>query len=157
MSNDTRRLWLPAEWLDEINPTMLETPDGFIAKDGSDWVLRLPEGDPYHDNEFYRTPIEPGQIVNFLWSQGHGFVNLTVAADGTWTTDFRPPEAATHFYEPSFGVIANSIDQLVQDEREPLEPGTYEISAYAWSRAIAFRFDVDADGCGKFTQTSGAN
>lgn len=157
MSNDTRRLWLPDNWLDEINPTMLETPDGFIAKDGVDWVLRLPEGDPDHDNEFYRTPIEPGQVVNFLWSQGHGYVTLTVAADGTWTTDIRPPKAATHFYEPAFGIIGNSIAEVVKGDPEPLEPGEYEISAYTWSRPIAFRFDVDVEGNGKFTPVSGAN
>lgn len=157
MSDDHRRHWIPSDWLDEINPTMLESPDSFIEREPKGWALRLPDGDPDRDNEFYHSPIEPGQIVGFRWVEGHGFFKLLLAADRTWTTDITPPAAATHFHEPQFGIIGNSVEDLLTDDLDPLEPGEYEISAYTWSPEIPFRFDVDTEGNGRFIQCAEPN
>lgn len=159
----TGRKWLPADWVDELNPTLLDTPDAFIERIGEGWGLRLPAGDPERDNDFYQTPIEPGQIVNFVWTEHYGDRTLIVNPDRTWIIDQPVPEAATHFYEYSQGALATSIEELVNGvpecgvDAETLDPGEYEISTYTWSDRVPFRFEVDVDGNGRFVASAGAN
>lgn len=156
------RKWIPTEWVDELNPTLLDSPDAFIERIGEGWGLRLPAGDPDRGNEFYQTAVEPGQIVNFMWTEHYGDRTVIVHPDRTWIIDQPPAEAVTHFYEHSQGVLADSIEEMVNGVpdcgvSDPLEPGEYEISTYTWSEAIPYRFDVDADGNGRFVQCEGAN
>jgi hypothetical protein len=161
MSEQGRR-WLPADWLDEMNPTMLATPDAYIERAGDGWSLRLPEGDDDRDNEFYRMSIEPGQIVQFLHTDGYGDVNVVVNADGSWTSDREPDPRANTFYEWSSGVLASSLKEMVEGDPEmpsynpPLEPGEYKISAYSWSDPISFQFIVTGDR-GHFDMCAGVN
>lgn len=156
------RLWLPADWLDEVNPTMLPSPDDFIEKQADVWFLRLPKDDPDRENEFYRMSVVPGQVVSFNWMESYGEIGLVVNADGSFVADIQTPARATHFYEPQTGTIAYNLDQLVKGDPEcsiyePLEPGDYEVMTYTWSDAVFFRFDVDAEGKGVFVPCGGPN
>lgn len=162
MSDQSARTWLPADWLDEMNPTLLDSPDAFIEREGEGWALRLPEGDDERDNKFYRTLIEPGQVVLFFWTQSHGELSVTVHADGSFTTHDPIPAEATHFYECSSEMLADTLAELVAgDERlgnDGLEPGEYVVSTYTWSDPVPFRFEVDAEGRhGRFVSCAGAN
>lgn len=150
------RQWLPADWLDEVNPTLLDSPDAFIERVGDGWGLRLPVGDSERDNTFYQTAIEPGQIVNFLWTEHYGDRTLTMNADRTWSLDEPAPAGATHFYEYTQGMLSDSVDSLVNGDApdcgvtDPLDPGEYVISTYTWSDSIPFLFDIDDGGNGRF-------
>lgn len=156
---DVERRWLPADWLDELNPGLQGSPDAFIERDGEGWALRLPEGDPDRTNPFYRIVVEPGQVVDFLWMEFYGHRTLTVRDDRSWSLDAPVDERATLFYEPSESMIGASIAELVDDSDpyETLEPGTYRIDTYHWSERIPFRFDVDASGQSRLVQCAGAN
>lgn len=155
------RRWLPAAWLDEMNPTMLNSPDSYIERAGDAWTLRLPAGDDERDSEFYRMTVEPGQIVEFMWTEHHGDRQLTIAADRTFSIDAPVPEGTTHFYDYESGAIADSLAELVEGDEAlgqlPLDAGVVAISTYTWSDAIPFRFEVDADGAGRFAPSAGAN
>lgn len=157
--NSSKPLWIPAEWLDEVNPTMFESPDTYIEKQADVWWLRLPKGDPDRDNEFYRMAIEPGQIVQFLTMQRHGELSLILKADRSFVIDDEPPAGTTHFYEASTGAIADSLKDLVEpgETGAALDPGEYEVMAYTWSDHIPMRFDIDADGQGRFLRCSGVH
>lgn len=154
--SDVARKWFPVEWLDEMNPLPLESPDAFIEREGDGWCLRLPEGDSDRENDFYHMTVVPGQVVGFEWTESYGDLTMTVHEDRTFTLDRAIPEGATHFYEHSEGMLTNSLSEMVEGA-DRLEPGEYEISAYTWSDAIPHRFDVDADGNGHFTPSAGAN
>ena len=53
------------------------------------------------------------------------------------------------------------MDELVSGNAggwcEPLEPGTHEVGVYFWSDHVAFRFEVDAEGAGRFVACAGAS
>lgn len=157
----TDRKWIPSEWLDELNPMMLDSPDAYIEVIGNGWGLRLPEGDDDRENPFYQSAVEPGQVVNFLWTDNFGQVVLTVRHNGSWSTDYSTPEGATHFYEHSTGAITDSIAELVNGDPEshldPLPPGDYVVDCYTWSEDIPLRFDVGPDGVARFSPCAGAN
>lgn len=159
METETPRRWMPVAWLDEMNTCLLATPDAFIRRDGEGWLLRLPDDHEDAENEFYRMRVEPGQIVNFTWTESFGDVEVTVRHDGTWSTDYAVPEGATHFYAYAEGIMADSLEELVDegDGSGGLEPGTYEVSCYTWSETILYRFEVDASGAARFVQCPGAN
>jgi len=152
------RKWFPADWLDEVNPGLLETPDGFIEREGNGWALRLPQDEPERDNEFYRLPVEPGQIVKFMSLDSYGYLRLIVHPDGSWETDAPPPPEARSF-SIAFDIIADSIDELVVGDEFSLalDPGEYEVAAYTWSDAIPFRFELVGSDRGHFVPCVGAN
>lgn len=152
----TRR-WLPASWLDEMNPTLLDSPDAFLERDGDTWTLRLPANDPERDNPFYHERLLAGQVVKFAWTESYGELTLTVYHDRSWCTDFAVPEQATHFYEYSTGTLAESIAELVAQTgpSDQLERGQYTVVAYTWAD-VPFRLEVD-DGRARFVQCAGAH
>ncbi|QND60416.1 hypothetical protein [Mesorhizobium huakuii] len=159
------RRWLPAAWLDEMNPTMLDCPDAFIERlfagvQGNAWALRLPAGDVERDNSFYQLAVEDGQIVEFMWTEVYGDRTLTIAPDRSWSLDSPISEKATHIFEYSTGGLADGPQELVDsdtDTGEILDPGEYVISTYAWSDPVPFRFEVDTAGAGRFAPCSGPN
>ncbi len=159
MTDETPRLWLPVEWLDEMNPSLLDSPDAFIDRVGESWVLRLPEGDPDRDSEFYRMDVEPGQIVSFMWTESHGDRLLTLHEDGSHTLDEPLHVGTTHLFHYEEGVIADSVAELISGGygQDPLTPGEHQIATYSWSDEISYRFDVDAEGKGRFVSSAGAN
>lgn len=159
IGSPSTRLWIPADWVDESNPTMLDRADSYIEKQADIWWLRLPKDDPERDNEFYRMAVEPGQIVKFLWMERHGEISLILKADRTFITDQEPPSGTTHFYEYSTGAIAGSLKDLVEADETgaPLDPGEYDVMAYTWSDEIPMRFDVDAEGQGRFLRCAGVH
>ncbi|MRX32777.1 hypothetical protein [Aminobacter sp. MDW-2] len=147
--------WLPSEWMDEVNPALLASPDAYITREGDAWVLRLPKDALDYENPFYRLPVEPGQVVGFSWHEPHGDVQLLIHADGTWTATTPVPSAATHFFEQGEGIIANELDDFVTGS-DRLEEGEYHIQAYTWGD-VSFRFELDVDGAGRFVSCAGAN
>lgn len=159
MPDETNRRWMPADWLDEMNTCLLDTPDAFIQRENDAWVLRMPEGHEDRENEFYFMVIEPGQIVTFLWTEHYGDRVLTLHADGTHTLDHPLEPGTTHLFHYEEGVIADSVAELVEGGygHDPLEPGEHVLQSYTWSDPVPFRFDVDAEGKGRFLSSPGAN
>jgi hypothetical protein len=156
------RKWLPAEWADEIVPDMEASPDAYIEREGEGWGLRLPVGNASrsddHEEDCWHTKIEPGRVVNFMWTESYGTFDLTVNDDDdrTWSTDRPIPATASHFWLPfDVDTLADSVDELVREAA--LDPGEYTMGAYHWSDYVPFRFEVDADGAGRFVSCAGAN
>lgn len=149
----SERVWLPAGWEDEVIPSMLPSPDHFLEREGEAWFLRLPPEDPERDNEFYKTELVPGQVVEFRWSEHYGHRLLQVHADGSWSLDEPIPEKATQLFAISEGVIGLSPAELAAE----LEPGEHVISAYTWSETIPFRLEIDGEGPGRLVMCAGAN
>ncbi|TPK61495.1 hypothetical protein FJ930_27585 [Mesorhizobium sp. B2-4-15] len=69
--------------------------------------------------------VEPGQIVQFMWTEHHGDRQLTVAADRTFSIDAPASDGATHFYDYETDAIADSVAELVAGDEDlgnpPLE------------------------------------
>jgi hypothetical protein len=152
------RGWLPAEWVDEAVPTLMATHDHFIERQGDAWLLRLPKGDLDRDNEFYCTPIEPGQVVAFNCNEHYGEFELTVGKDGQFRTDRTYPDRANCF-AIDWECMADTLAGLVKGDgwQDPVEPGVHALSIYYWSEDIPFRFDLNASGDGRFVLVAGAN
>lgn len=157
--NDVR-LWLPAEWEDEVVPKMQASPDDYIQRVAGGFRLGLQPNDPEARNPFYQMPVEPGQVVEFSYMDHLGSIRVTVRLDGTFAVDRPVPERATHFWDGAIEV-AESLDEAVYgypdwpDLGEPLDPGEHDIEIGAWGTQF-FRFVVDADGA-RFVPCEGAS
>lgn len=151
------REWLPEAWLDEVTPGLQAAPEVFAEQHEGGWRLIPPAGSGWRDEAYFRTAIEPGQVVRFFYREFFGEFVVTVREDRTWSASGGWPQKATHFWRD--GGIFNSMEEAVNPEDwhgDPLEPGEHEIGVGFWSDAISFRFDV-IDGKPLFTQVAGAN
>lgn len=153
--------YLPAAWSDETVPTALESSDAYIERDGDRWLLRLPKDDPDRENEFYVTPVVPGQIVEFLANEDYGHFELSIGEDRRFTTDRPYPAKANGFWIPfDPDTMQHSLRELVEGgehDGEPLGAGEHVIGIYWWSGPIPMRFEIDGDGEPHFVASAGAN
>lgn len=156
MSDFTRK-WLPSEWLDETIPAPQESPDAFIrAIDGGRFVL-MPVGND-DGEDFYRTEIIEGQIVEFSAGDDYGSIRVTVAEDRSFTLSSLNPEGATLFWIPGDpDTIAGSIEGVINDAQASLEPGEYTLGAYSWKHIASFRFEVPHEGAPRLVLCAGVN
>lgn len=154
---DFARSWLPSEWLDEAIPTPQETPDAFIrALDGGKFLL-LPVGEDDGD-DFYRTEIVEGQIVAFSACDDYGQIRVVVAEDRSFTILDPVPEGATQFWVPGDpDTMAYSVEEVINNGRDPLEPGEHTLGAYSWEHNAHFRFEVPHDGAPRLALCAGVN
>lgn len=159
MPDHTNRRWMPAEWLDEINTCLLDSPDAFIQRDNDRWVLRLPDDHEDRANEFYSMEVEPGQVVEFMWTEAYGDRVLTIAPDRSYTLDQPLDPDTTHLYHYEEYYIAESIEELLEGgpSCDALPPGEHVLQTYRWSDAVPYRFDVDAEGRGRFLSAAGVH
>ena len=152
------RTWLPMEWMDEVCPQTLPSPDGFLSRldDGAWQIVPREVADGEDGWQSCITRLAPGQVVRFMWVEHYGFRTLTVRDDGTWSIDGSGfPDGTAHFWIPCDpDTLSESIDELVRgnDWRGPLEPGDHMIAGYTWSEPIAFEFVVDGATAG-FVET----
>lgn len=151
------RTRLPSEWLDEVIPTPQETPDAFVRVIGDGRFLLLPVGEDDGD-DFYRTKIVEGQIVEFSACDDYGGVRVSVAEDRSFTLLEPIPEGATQFWMPGDpDTMAYSIEDVINNEFEPLEPGEHTLGAYSWKHSVSFRFEVPHDGAPRLVLCAGVN
>lgn len=151
------RTWLPSEWLDEAIPAPQETPDAFIrALDGGKFLL-LPVGEDDGD-DFYRTVIIEGQIIEFSACDDYGSIRVVVAEDRSYTLLDPIPEGATQLWLPGDpDTMAYSIEEIVNNDFEPLEPAEHTLGAYSWKHSASFRFEIPHDGVPRLVLCAGVN
>lgn len=148
------RKWFPTDWLDEINPPPLPSPDAFIHRVAGGFALRLPPEDEESDSEFYYLALEQGQIVDFSYVDHYGDVHLMITGPAGHETDRLVPPAAEQFYERGTGTLVTSFDEMVEELRaaeaerseEQGKGQPWRVSCYTWEDGQFFRFEVDADG-----------
>ncbi|RFC65036.1 hypothetical protein DYI37_03995 [Fulvimarina endophytica] len=138
------RKWCPDNWLDEFIPTLCDDPSGFIVPTDGGWRLRPTDWD--ESQEGWDQPLEPGQIVDFCYTEDRGTVVVSFEADGSWRA-VTPVPSASHFwvFEPD-GPLGDTLDDLMDMLKsdgwfDDVGPGEHEIGAYYWSHAFSFRFD----------------
>ncbi|WP_127144090.1 hypothetical protein [Pelagibacterium montanilacus] len=155
------RTYLPYDWVDEVVPGMLASPDAYLVKsDDGGWMLRLPKDDPEYENEFFAMKLEQGQIINWVLRETFGDLLLTVQADQSWTVDRPLPEKANTFWMPfDFDTVTGSIEELVTTcgdplQGEPLVVGNHVINAFYWSPTFPMRFEVN-QGVARFAPVVG--
>lgn len=155
---DFTRTWLPSEWLDEAIPTPQETPDAFIrALDDGRFRLQ-PPGTDYDDDDFFRTDIVEGQIVEFSACDDYGEIRVEIAEDRSYTLLDHFPDGATQFWIPGDAyTMTHSIEEMVNNTLEPLEPGEHTLGAYSWEHSASFRFEVPHDGVPRLVLCAGVN
>lgn len=150
------RGWFPTDWLDEINPPPLASPDAFIHRVAGGFELRLPPDDPEADNDFYSLAVEPGQIVDFSCVDRYGDVHLMITGPDSHETDRPVPPAAEQFFEHSTGTLVDSFDEMVGELRAETDADgqPWRVACYTWHDGQFFRFEVDADGA-RFVRCEG--
>lgn len=148
------RGWFPTEWLDEINPPPLPSPDAFIQRVPGGFALRLPDHDEEAESEFYRLALEPGQIVDFSCVDRYGDVFVIVHGKRAPKIDRPVPPAAEQFYEHSNGILVTSFDEMIDELRMQNDENPWRVSCYTWHDGQFFRFEVDANGA-RFVRCEG--
>ena len=154
---DFTRKWLPTEWLDEVVPEPQDSPDAFISPVG-DSALELRAPTEPREDGFYVSPLTEGQIVEFVAFDDYGTLQLTIHADRTFETDDPVPAGATLFMlEGEPDTISGSIEEMVRNLDDPIDPGTYTVAAYSWQRHASFRLELDEKRVARFVMCAGAS
>lgn len=152
--------YLPSAWQDEVIPEPQASPDAFIRRDGDGRFFLVPCEWNEEDEDNYRINLDACHVIAFDANQVFGDFSLTVREDGTFSTDRPVPDKANCFrIDRDTDTLATSLSELVAGSRfmgDPLEPGTYDMDAYWWSKnPVWFRFRVDADGKTRFEPCAG--
>ncbi len=123
------RKWVPSDYVDEITPPPRETPDAWI--EGGNALAAFDDAAPPR-------PLAEGEIVRFSWVETLGAVTITIAEDGSWTSNPPIPEtpegAAFHIWEPyDPDTLSFDVDSFVAQWFELDGPGEIDAETYAWS------------------------
>lgn len=153
------RKWLPAEWMDETVPTLGSNPADFLKRNTEGVLMLTPIDGKTDDPDEWppSTPIQPGAVSGFCWTEQYGAATLTVEVgeDGRrWRCDVDYPDTATHFaISGDWDTMTSSIEALVTGrdgewgtEGEGLDAGEYVIEAWTWSDPVWFRVKVLESG-----------
>lgn len=126
----TARLYLPANWLDEVTPKYQADPAAFAwrRKDGS-WHLIPSVDEIYEPEEYdhYSTPITAGDTIDFVTIEQHGEAVLTVRDDGTFATSSPIPADANRvwiYHDPETG--CRDLEELVRESE--MAPGSCPVA-----------------------------
>lgn len=134
--------YLPCDWLDEAIPDPQEDVNLFLRQDGEGWYLIPVEEDDPDEEEPWPLRLEEGQKVGFYASRYYGKFRLTIAGDGSSSTDSPIPEDANCF-RVDFDIesLSSSLPELIENSQ--LAQGEHEIDAYLWSDIeYYFRFEI---------------
>lgn len=156
------RKWLPSEYQDEVIPEVQKSPDQFLQNHPDHGWIMLPPDEEADEESFYFKKLEPGQIIRFDATESYGFYTLTVREDRSYSVDGEIPSKANCFVvDHDIYTLQDTLGSLVEGDgclTDPLEPGEYTLTAYWWSeRPTHFRFEIDADGNGRFALCAGEN
>ena len=77
------RQWWPNELVDEIMPPGRATPQAWLKPDASG-ITQIYGDD---DEKTVLARLEPGSVVEFLWMEKRGSVDIQLMPDGTWSLD----------------------------------------------------------------------
>ena len=143
--------YCPSDWLDEVVPDPQEDVNQFLRSDGEGWYLIPVEEDDPDENEPWPLRLVDGQRVSFYANRHYGDFKLTIAADGSYSTDRPIPDDANCF-RVGYDIesLSSSLAELI--ENSELAAGEHDIDAYFWSDIeYFFRFEI-ADGVGKLVE-----
>lgn len=158
----------PADWLDEVVPTLAQHPNEFIRKlpDGRWAIVDLDAdlSDPDWQDEAPFLTLTDGEIVKFCAFWDCQKFTVSVDPDGAWALLGNASELAalaTHFQRDGdqFGEFSCDLNDIVTGENigeNPLPSGDHLVACWHWSDEIPYRFIV-ADGVGAFHPVEGAH
>ena len=146
--------WLPSDWVDEITPPPLASPDDFLfSVDDGSFALAPKDVETLEydeDMKEWLTPIAIGEIVSFMPSEFYGRFTLEVQVSGTLVFDRHYPEKADNFFLVDYDEYFDDPAQMLQADKfvdgVPLQPGSYAVDISWWGADVAFQLGVDADG-----------
>lgn len=146
----TERRYLPADYLDEVVPTPRPSP--------SEWIVTLP-GNSYalvpieEDDEEPSHFLRAGDVVEFNWIESYGLIEVTIAADGSFTSSRTPDPRANCVWIPwDSETIDESIASFARNWIKNRigygkKPTTIELEQYAWSaQSERYRFELSSSG-----------
>lgn len=135
------RRWWPAEAVDESLPASRPSPtDWIFGHERGGYLLRA--GD---DGEAAGTFVDVGDVVDFLFSEERGSVEITVNPDGSFEAN-GPIPPATHFWQAGeTETVSMSVSELAKNHAEYAlqgEPERIQVDAYFWSDAIPHQLQL---------------
>lgn len=157
-TTEHKRLWLPDDFVDEIAPMQLDSPDDFIRKtDDGQFVLSARDGDGNFilEGDFtFAVPLTPGEVVIFWPFDDFGEYEIVQQADGSYRTDRFYPSSANYFaLESDPYELEETFDRLINSDvfKEAVESDpSPTVLIGEDGNSIAYRFDLDADGEPRF-------
>lgn len=146
------RKWCPADWLDEMPPTLGTSPDDFLSR-GEDGLIRL---SPLGDDEFEPVVLADGDAVEFEWHELRGTSVLTLHSDGSFTVEPPfPPDTNCFRLDDAFYEIDHSVAALVAAIRDDVTERTqFEVDGWVWESGGVYRVRAPESGAVHFEHVS---
>ncbi len=146
----TKTEYTPGDWMDEIVSPMVEDPRQLIVQGGdTGWMLSGAAVDADDDDEFYRTILKPGDVVEFWARRIYDDVEIEVAEDGTYEVLGDYPADATHFAheDADWDGYCSDVASLIaegnpEEHGTPLPVGRHLINVWHWSSGHLYQFEV---------------
>lgn len=146
------RKWCPADWLDEMPPTLGTSPSDFLRR-GEDGLIRLT---PLGDDEIEPVVLAAGDAVEFEWTELRGTSVLTLMPDGGFTVDPPFPDDTNCFrLDDGFYEMGHSIADLIESIRDAEDKRTqFEVDGWVWESGGVYRLRALESGALHFEHVS---
>lgn len=156
------RKWLPSDWMDEMPPQTGAAPDAFLRRHPDTGTLQLwPLDASNHEPEsigWMVRDLKDGDVVSFMWHEGHGGREMAVKADGSWTLDKPFPDSANCFDDDdgNWEVIGNldAVASTVHGSGEGEFPRLVGVIGWTWSAGSNFRLVAGESGAAHFVEVT---
>ncbi|MGB3415737.1 MAG: hypothetical protein WBA36_03615 [Mesorhizobium sp.] len=165
--SETRRWW-PHDLVDEVMPLGLAKPEDWLKPDANGVTTIHAD---HVDDKTVLARLVPGSVVEFLWYENRGWVDIRLMPDGTWSLEdtrdggtidmftgqaASPPPPAARIEDANWFAAAGDYETMMDSmdgfaegyaENEPsIDPDglRVQVDMAFWSDPVKFR--VSADG-----------
>ena len=131
---DDDRQWWPEFMADEVMPPGRASP--------ADWIDAEPkldgDGSLVIGGENYNRSFGPGDVINFIWSEPRGMVEVTFKSDGSYLVVGGEPADYTNCWIPcDTDTVSGDLEELAKTMQEYLvgeaAEGTEVVGFAKWS------------------------
>lgn len=140
------RAWWPIFMADEVMPRPEASPTAWIREAlGEKWLIAERQEDRC-DAESTRWEIEPGETMDFMFTEPRPAILMRVNADGSYQLVCGTESGANHFFlEFEAECMADTLADLAGEAAELGETGLLTIICHYVSDEIPHRFEIGED------------
>lgn len=133
-----KREWWPEDFVDEAMPEGRDSPDAWLAgavqrPDG--WLIRSGEED-----EGVGVRVALGEVLDFVWCERHGEVEVTFKEGGGWTAHGPVPDGYNWCrIAGDQDTLQGSLDELAAEAAAGDYLGRQAVQFATWSESVPHR------------------